>query len=74
MAGHVRDRFLVPGRVYRDLDGTLVHLVAVERGLCSWVAATDGQKAYQVTHSENFRRRFRAFDDQEIDPAKAAAA
>lgn len=74
MAGSVKDRFIVPGRVYRDLDGTLVHLVAVERDLCSWVAATDGQKTRQVTHSENFRRRFRAFDEQEIDPSTAAAA
>ncbi len=72
MAGSVKDRFIVPGRAYRDLDGTLVHLVAVERDLCSWVAATDAAKIRQVTHCENFRRRFRAFDEQEIDPAKAA--
>jgi len=73
MAGDVKDRFLMPGRVYRDLDGTLVHLVAVDRDLCSWIAATDAEKKRQVTHRENFRRRFRAFEEpQAFDSAKAA--
>ena len=57
---------------FYDLDGTLVHLVEVKRDLCSWVAATDAAKKRQITHHENFRRRFRAFDEQEIDNAKAA--
>ena len=67
MAREVRDRFLIPGGVYRDLDGSLVHLVAVERDLCSWVAATDAEKNRQVTHRENFRRRFRSFEEDVVD-------
>lgn len=73
MAGNVKDRFLVPGRVYRDLDGTLVHLISVQRDLCSWVPLTDEEKNRQVTHSDNFRRRFRAFEETDTyGPAKAA--
>jgi hypothetical protein len=72
MTGSVKDRLLVPGRVYRDVDGTLVHLVAVDRDLCSWIAMTDAHKTQQVTHSENFRRRFRAFEEHEMDNAAAA--
>ena len=72
MANEAKDRFLVPGSVYRDLDGSLVHLVAVERDLCSWVAATDAEKNRQVTHLENFRRRFRSFVEDLIDWKKVA--
>ena len=71
MAGGVKDR-LIPGRLFRDLDGSIVHLVAVERDLCSWVAVTDAEKNRQVTHRENFRRRFRSFDEGEFE-SKAAA-
>jgi hypothetical protein len=63
MAGSVKDRFLIPGRVYRDVDGSLVHLVAVERDLCTWVAITDAEKNRQVTHRDNFRQRFRSFEN-----------
>ena len=72
MAEEQKDRFLVPGSVYRDLDGSLVHLVAVDRDLCSWVAVTDNEKNRQVTHRENFRRRFRSFEEDRIDWNKAA--
>ena len=50
MAGGLKDRFLTPGRLYRDLDGSLVHLESVERDLCSWVALRDTEKNRQVTH------------------------
>jgi len=72
MAGGPKDRLLAPGRLYRDLDGSIVHLVQVDRDLCSWVALSDAEKNRQVTHCENFRRRFRSFDDIVID-TKAAA-
>ena len=72
MAGGVKDRFLKPGRLYRDFDGSLVHLVAVERELCSWIAVTDAEKNRQVTHRENFRRRFRSFDKDSMDEKAAA--
>ena len=72
MSAGVKDRSLVPGRLYRDLDGSLVHLVSVKRDLCSWVALSDAERNRQVTHSENFRRRFRLFDAVEFDAKKAA--
>ena len=71
MAGGVEDRSLAPGRLYRDLDGSLVHLVYVDRDLCSWVALNDSEKKRQVTHRENFRRRFRRFE-QRIETNAAA--
>jgi hypothetical protein len=67
MAVGVKARFLVAGRMYRDLDGSLVELISVERGLCSWVATTDAEKNRQITHQENFRRRFESFDDKTSD-------
>jgi hypothetical protein len=72
MVGRVKDRTLTPGRLFRDLDGSLVHLVSVDRDLCSWVAVSDADKNRQVTHRENFRRRFRSFDDNVFE-TKAAA-
>jgi hypothetical protein len=72
MASGVKARFLIPGRLYRDLDGSIIHLVAVDREVCSWVAASDAEENRQVTHCENFRRRFRTFDDDELE-TKAAA-
>jgi hypothetical protein len=72
MAGGVNDRMLVPGKLFRDLDGSLVHLVSVERELCRWVPLSDAETNCQVTHRENFRRRFRSYDDTVCD-AKAAA-
>ena len=62
MLARVKDSYAIPGRVYRDLDGTLVHLVAVDHDLCSWVALADASERRQVTHRENFRRRFRSFE------------
>ncbi len=72
MARYEEDRFLKPGRLYRDLDGSLVHLVSVDHDLCSWVAISDSGKKRHVTHRENFRRRFRAFDKDAVE-TKAAA-
>lgn len=72
MAGEVKARFLTPGRLYRDLDGSLVHLVSVDRDLCSWVAITDTERNRQVTHRENFRRRFRSFEDNNFSTKTTA--
>jgi len=51
---------LVPerGAVYRDLDGQLVRVVKLTRSLCTWVPAAPGEAARQVTHRDNFLRRF----------------
>ena len=62
MTGGLKDRFLVPGRLFRDLDGSLVHLLSIERDLCSWIAINTAEADQQVTHRENFLRRFRSFD------------
>ncbi len=72
MAAPVEDHILVPGRLFRDLDGSLVHLVSVERDLCGWVALSDAEKNRQVTHRENFRRRFRSFESDGLE-AKGTA-
>ena len=62
MTGGLKDRLLVPGRLFRDLDGSLVHLLSIERDLCSWIPINTAEADRQVTHRENFRRRFRSFD------------
>lgn len=46
------------GGIYRDLDGQLVLLVNVKKGLCAWVPVAQGEAARQVTHRDNFVRRF----------------
>jgi hypothetical protein len=46
------------GGVYRDLDGQLVQLVNVTRKLCTWVPVSDNETPQQVTHRDNFLRRF----------------
>ncbi len=46
------------GGVYRDLDGQLVQLVSVRKNLCTWFPVSEGQAARQVTHRDNFVRRF----------------
>ncbi|MBZ5511483.1 MAG: hypothetical protein LAN70_09980 [Acidobacteriia bacterium] len=46
------------GGIYRDLDGQLVLLVNVKKGLCTWVPVAQGETARQVTHRDNFVRRF----------------
>ena len=55
---------LVPGQIYRDLDGELVQLVAVERDLCCWIPLTQPRAARQVTHRDNFLQRFRPLADE----------
>ena len=72
MIGGVKDRKLVPGRLFRDLDGSLIHLISVERDLCRWVAISDAANKCQVTHRENFRRRFRSYDDTQFEAKRAA--
>ena len=72
MVAVVKDRMLIPGRLFRDLDGSLVHLVSVDRDLCSWVAISDSEKIRQVTHRDNFRRRFRTLEEDQFT-SKAAA-
>ena len=72
MTGGLKDRLLVPGRLFRDLDGSLVHLVSVERDLCSWVSISIAEADRQITHRDNFRRRFRSFDTPDFEPKAAA--
>jgi hypothetical protein len=72
MTGGLKDRLLVPGRLFRDLDGSLVHLVSVEHDLCSWVPISAAETNQQVTHRDNFRRRFRSFDTPDFE-TKATA-
>ncbi|HET7184552.1 MAG TPA: hypothetical protein VFI82_07690 [Terriglobales bacterium] len=43
---------------YRDLDGQIVRLIKVDRNLCTWVAVGSGDAVKQVTHHDNFVRRF----------------
>jgi hypothetical protein len=53
---------LVPGEIYRDLDGSLVRLLDVERDLCHWVSISTSLEPIRITHRDNFRRRFRPFE------------
>jgi hypothetical protein len=46
------------GLVYRDLDGQFVRLVKVTKNLCAWVPVAQGEATRQVTHRDNFVRRF----------------
>jgi hypothetical protein len=46
------------GVVYHDLDGQLVQLVNVKKNLCTWVPIPQGEASRQVTHRDNFVRRF----------------
>jgi hypothetical protein len=46
------------GVLYRDLDGQLVRLVKMTKNLCAWVPVAQGKAARQVTHRDNFVRRF----------------
>lgn len=46
------------GSIYRDLDGKLVLVVKVRRDLCTWVPISETEKTSQVTHHDNFIRRF----------------
>jgi hypothetical protein len=49
---------LVPGEVYRDLDGELVQLVGVDRELCCWIPLSQPWAAREITHCDNFVLRF----------------
>lgn len=49
---------LVPGDIYRDLDGELVQLVSVDNELCCWIPLTEPWSARQITHRDNFVARF----------------
>lgn len=64
---------VVAGNVYRDLDGSLVHLLDVEHDLCHWVLIAQGPTGVQVTHIDNFRRRFRALDPVSLGPVGLSA-
>lgn len=64
---------VVAGNVYRDLDGSLVHLLNVERDLCQWTAIAEGPTMVQVTHIENFRRRFRGLDPASLGQMQRSA-
>jgi hypothetical protein len=52
------ERGVEQASIYRDLDGQLVWLVEVKRNLCTWVAISEADKTRQVTHRDNFFRRF----------------
>jgi len=48
------------GRLFRDLDGTLVHLKGIRNEICIWtsdVPTSEGALG-GATHMDNFRRRF----------------
>ena len=48
------------GRLFRDLDGTIVHLRGIRNEICIWtsdVPCSDGALG-GATHMDNFRRRF----------------
>ena len=64
---------MVAGEVYRDLDGSLVRLLEVKRDLCSWVPINGAPAGVQVTHADNFRRRFRSFDSVPAGDMKRSA-
>lgn len=46
------------GGVYRDVDGSLVRLVAVENNICCWVPQSCASDSHQMSHRDNFVRRF----------------
>ena len=56
---HLRQPAPESGRIYRDFDGQLVQLVAVKKNLCTWVPVSREQAWGQVTHRDNFVRRFK---------------
>lgn len=48
------------GRLFRDLDGTIVHLRGIRNEICIWTSdlpCSDGALG-GATHVNNFRRRF----------------
>ncbi len=50
---------LQPGTVYRDIDGTLVQLLAIKDSVCCWVPIDKGWNDRQYTLLDHFTRRFR---------------
>jgi hypothetical protein len=58
MAQGMRERLVQQGRVYRDFDGKLVLVVKVKKDLCTWVPVAEAEKTRQITHRDNFVRRF----------------
>ena len=52
------ERGLEPGTIYRDLDGALVRVIEVSKTLCAWVPISVREKSREVTHRDNFLRRF----------------
>ena len=48
------------GKLFRDLDGSIVHLKSIRNDICIWTAeghASDGAVG-GATHVDNFRARF----------------
>ena len=48
------------GKLFRDLDGSLVHLKGIRNEICIWtsdIPTSDGAMG-GATHADNFRRRF----------------
>lgn len=72
MVGGVRTLSLTAGELYRDLDGSLVNLIAVENDLCYWTWLADSEDNQAVTHRDNFVRRFRPFHEGVLDGIMAA--
>ena len=60
---------LVPGQIFRDVDGELVQLISVDRELCCWIPLTEAWAARQVTHRENFAQRFHPVSTELADAA-----
>jgi hypothetical protein len=57
------------GSIYRDLDGQLVCLVKVRRELCTWIPVSGADNASQITHRDNFVRRFTPLKKESGDMA-----
>ena len=72
MTSGVKSAYLAPGTLYRDLDGSLVKLIAAFNDLCEWVPLTQRDEPPQVTHRDNFVRRFRTFNDGQLEIPTAA--
>lgn len=48
------------GKLFRDLDGSVVHLKSIHSDICIWTAdsATSEGAFGGATHMDNFRKRF----------------
>lgn len=49
---------LVIGDAYRDVDGSLVHLLAIHDDICCWASLACASDEKQMSHRANFVRRF----------------